>query len=290
MLATIVVGVDHNPESRDAIALARQVADAAGASLLLVHAYPYELLPLEGTVTEVEVFEDLRDDAAAFAAGLRDELAPGAATRVLPDTSPGRALHDVCEEAEAGLLVLGSHRRGADGRAAAGGTAKAALHHAPCPVLVTPRGAASAERFSVSTIGVGFDGSPEAVHALGLAREVAQATGGEIVLLTAVAKAGKRRRPGTGWPTRRTGCRSRCSRARPRTCSSRGRSGWTCSCSARAGGVRCGACCWAARRSASCATPAARSWSCRAADERRRRRPGGEPLAFATGGDTERRD
>ncbi|UGS36355.1 universal stress protein [Capillimicrobium parvum] len=189
MLATIVVGVDHNPESRDAVALARQVADAAGGSLLLVHAYPYELLPLEGTVTEIEVIEDLRDDAAAFAAGLRDELAPGAATRVIPDTSPGRALHDVCEEAEAGLLVLGSHRRSADGRAAAGGTAKAALHHAPCPVLVAPRGVASAERFSVTTIGVGFDGSPEAVHALGLAREAAQATGGEIVLLTAVAKA-----------------------------------------------------------------------------------------------------
>jgi nucleotide-binding universal stress UspA family protein len=187
MLGTIVVGVDSSEESRDAIALARLVAGAAGGSLLLVHAYPYDLLPLEGTVTEVQVIEDLRDEAAAFTAELRDTLAPGAATKVLPDTSPGRALHDVCEQVEAGLLVLGSHRRSASGRAAAGGTAKAALHHAPCPVLVAPRGVAATGRLTVKAIGVGFDGSPEARQALELGREVGEATGGEIVLLTAVA-------------------------------------------------------------------------------------------------------
>lgn len=190
MLGTIVVGVDNSDESRDAIALARIVAGTAGGSLLLVHAYPYDLLPLEGTVIEVQVIEDMRDEAAAFAAGLRDELAPGAATRVVPDTSPGRALHDVCEEVEAALLVLGSHRRSASGRAAAGGTAKAALHHAPCPVLVAPRGVAATGRLAVATIGVGFDGSPESGHALTIARAVARATGGEIVLLTAVSDSG----------------------------------------------------------------------------------------------------
>src|SRR3954452_2851293 len=115
MLGTIVVGVENSAESRDAIALARLGGHAAGGTLLLVHAYPYDLLPLEGTVTEVRVLEDQRDEATKFATGLRDELAPGAATRVLPDTSAGRALHDTCEEVNAGLLVLGSHRRGADG-------------------------------------------------------------------------------------------------------------------------------------------------------------------------------
>lgn len=188
MLGTIVVGVDSSAESRDAIALARIVAGAAGGDLLLVHAYPYDLLPLEGTVTEVQVIEDLRDDAAAFATALRDELAPGAATKVLPDTSPGRALHDVCEQVDAGLLVLGSHRRSASGRTAAGGTARAALHNAPCPVLVAPRGVAATGRFSVATIGVGFDGAAESRHALAVARDVAQATGAQIVLLTAVGR------------------------------------------------------------------------------------------------------
>jgi len=190
MPATIVVGVDNSRESWDAVVLARIVAKATDDKLLLVHAYPYDLLPLEGTVAEVAVIEEQRDQAIRFIGSVRDELAPGAATKVVPDTSPGRALHDICEEADARLLVLGSHRRTADGRAAAGGTAKSALHHAPCPVLVAPRGVAAAGTIDVHRIGVGFDGSPEARHALALAREVGKATGGEIVLLTVAHDAG----------------------------------------------------------------------------------------------------
>jgi nucleotide-binding universal stress UspA family protein len=191
MAGTIVVGVDAGAQSRDAIVLARAVAAATGEALELVHAYPYDLLPLSGTVTEVTIAEDLHDDTVRATEALREELAPGATMRVLPDTSPARALHEVCEEVGADLLVLGSTGRGAVGRVVAGETAKAALHHAPCPVLIAPRGlAARGAAPRLRTIGVGFDGSAEALHARERALALAGATGARLVLLTVVAAAG----------------------------------------------------------------------------------------------------
>lgn len=172
MLGTIVVGVDGSDRSRRAVATGRALAEATGARLVLAHAYPYDLLPLEGTVVEVEVSERMHGDAERFTERIRDDLAPAAEVRVLPDTSPARALHEVCEEDEAGLLVLG----------AAGEIGTAALHHAPCPVLV----AGTAPPWGV--IGVGFDGSAESLHARAVAQELAAATGARLVPLTVVSR------------------------------------------------------------------------------------------------------
>jgi nucleotide-binding universal stress UspA family protein len=191
MAGTIVVGVDGGAQARDAIVLARAVAAATKERLELVHAYPYDLLPLSGTVTEVTVAEALHDDNERATQQLRDELAPEAGLRVLPDTSPARALHEVCEDVGADLLVLGSTGRGLAGHVVAGETAKAALHHAPCPVLIAPRGLAAAPTGPrLATIGVGFDGSAEALHARERAQGLARALRARLVLLTAVASGG----------------------------------------------------------------------------------------------------
>lgn len=191
MAGTIVVGVDEGAQTRDAIVLARVVAAATGDALELVHAYPYDLLPLSGTVTEVTVSEEMHVENVRSTQRLRDELAPGAAIRVLPDTSPARALHEVCEEVGAQLLVLGSTGRARARHVVAGETAKAALHHAPCPVLIAPRGLADQPgSHRLRTIGVGFDGSAEALHARERAQQLARATGARLVLLTVVSPGG----------------------------------------------------------------------------------------------------
>lgn len=190
MAGTIVVGVDAGAQSRDALVLARALARATGDALELVHAYPYDLLPLSGTVTEVTLAEEMHAENEREVEQLRDALAPGAAIRVLPDTSPARALHEACEELGAELLVLGSTGRAADGHVVAGETAKAALHHAPCPVLIAPRGLANRPRPLLRTIGVGFDGSAEALHARQIAQGLARAAGARLVLLTAVHRGG----------------------------------------------------------------------------------------------------
>lgn len=62
------------------------------------------------------------------------------------------------------------------GRVLAGDVTAGTLHGAPCPVLVAPRGLAQRECV-LETIGVAFDGSPEARAAVELARAIAVATG-----------------------------------------------------------------------------------------------------------------
>jgi len=170
MFGTIVVGVDGSAHGRAAVVAGEALAQAMGAELELAHAYPYDLLPLEGTVAEVQVSEEMHAEAERLTETVRDELAPGARVRVMPDTSPARALHEICEEDGARLLVLGS----------AGPIATAALHHAPCPVLIARK------PLPWQTVGVGFDGSAESLHAREVADAVARATGADLIPLTVV--------------------------------------------------------------------------------------------------------
>jgi nucleotide-binding universal stress UspA family protein len=78
--------------------------------------------------------------------------------------------HALAEALGARLLVLGS----------SGPIASAALHHAPCPVLIARRG------LPWRTVGVGFDGSAESLHAREVADAVARATGAALIPLTVV--------------------------------------------------------------------------------------------------------
>lgn len=170
MFATIVVGVDGSASARAAVLAGHDLARAMGADLELAHAYPYDLLPLEGTVAEVQISEEMHAEAERLIQTVRDELAPGAQVRVMPDTSPARALHEICEEDGARLLVLGS----------SGPIAIAALHHAPCPVLIARK------PLPWRTVGVGFDGSPESLHAREVADAVARVAGARLIPLTVV--------------------------------------------------------------------------------------------------------
>jgi nucleotide-binding universal stress UspA family protein len=170
MFGTIVVGVDGSAHARAAVLAGQALAEAMGAELELAHAYPYDLLPLEGTVAEVQVSEEMHAEAEQLIGTVRDELAAGARVRVMPDTSPARALHEICEEDGARLLVLGS----------SGPIATAALHHAPCPVLIARRS------LPWRAVGVGFDGSAESLHAREVADAVARATGADLIPLTVV--------------------------------------------------------------------------------------------------------
>ena len=77
-----------------------------------------------------------------------------AGCEVLIGTSAAKALHEAAAEWRAGLLVVGSSRRGARGRVLAGATAARLLSGSPCPVAVAPHGW---ERHELpKTIGVAF--------------------------------------------------------------------------------------------------------------------------------------
>jgi len=182
MFENVLVGVDGRPNSRDAVALAGQLA-GEGAKLTLAHVHAGALHPLhaitpgemaaERTASH-ELLEGERD-----AAGLSAEL-----TSIVAET-PGRGLHDQAEEQGAELLVVGSCDRGAFGRVMLGDDTRAALNGASCAVAVAARGHAE-HATPVARIGVAYNGSDESRGALETARALAERNGASLLAMEVV--------------------------------------------------------------------------------------------------------
>jgi nucleotide-binding universal stress UspA family protein len=183
MFSKIVVGVDAREGGRDALALAQSLAHTFGGELIAVHVYPYDYFISRGASAD---FEDVMRDAAKETLTTELERAGIAAEPIaVSDDSPGRALQRIAARREADLIVVGSAHHGRIGRVLAGDVTAGTLHGAPCPVLVAPRG--HHERgVELQTIGVGYDGSPEAEAALALAQELAQAAGARLRVIDVV--------------------------------------------------------------------------------------------------------
>ena len=138
----VVAALAALPDDGAVVADAVECADAVGAALTFVHAVPCSFgersVDLAGAVT---YGQRLLKAAASHAEALRAGLvASTQLLRVRPHELVGEAL-------DADLLVVGGPRaahRGTDHRGSVqpGGlslVAHSALHHAPCPVLLTPR-------------------------------------------------------------------------------------------------------------------------------------------------------
>jgi nucleotide-binding universal stress UspA family protein len=158
MFDTIIVGVDGREGGRDALALASSRAF--------------------DTIAARDATQAVHDEVRT--AGVH------ARAIAVPDSSPARALHHAAESEHADLIVVGSDRQGPVGRVLAGDVTSGALYGAPCPVAVAPRGLASRNEV-LRTVGVGYDGTPEATHALELARAVSETTGAMLELVCVVA-------------------------------------------------------------------------------------------------------
>jgi nucleotide-binding universal stress UspA family protein len=184
MFERIIVGVDDREGGRDAVALASTLTAFTGGELIAVRAYPYEARPSRASVGGFE--EDMRADAKEELERIVTESTAQARRVIIGDTSPARALHRIAEDEDADLLVVGSTHRGQIGRVLVGGVTAGVLHHAPCPVAVAPLGYAT-RAGRPTAIGVGYDGSDEARHALSMAGELAKASGAQVRILAAVA-------------------------------------------------------------------------------------------------------
>ena len=133
---------------------------------------------------------DLVADCTQALAALESELSAAgvsAECRKLQSTSAARALHEEAEAEDAGLLVVGSSRRGPLGRVVPGSTAARLLRGAPCPVAVVPR--AWTARGAIATIGVAYTDSDEAREALRGAYALARRAGATLRALTVVLPA-----------------------------------------------------------------------------------------------------
>jgi nucleotide-binding universal stress UspA family protein len=123
----IVVGYDDSDQAKDALALGRQIAEATGAELVVSHVFLFHPL-MRGGIYSVELEEERELDAriAAVASDI------GATSRNADSTSVARGLHELAEENDTDLVIVGSSRHGKAGQTLLGNVAVALLHGSPC--------------------------------------------------------------------------------------------------------------------------------------------------------------
>jgi nucleotide-binding universal stress UspA family protein len=183
MFKNVLVGVDGTPHAGDAIALASRLLDGDGR-LTLVHVHGGELHPIRaGTPGRLE---QERESSQTLLQEERARTGVEAALVSVVANSPGRGLHQQAEEQGADLLVVGSCRHSALGRVMLGDDTRAALNGSPCAVAVAALGYAE-HPGSITTVGVGYNASPESESALAVARTLAAATGGSVHALEVVS-------------------------------------------------------------------------------------------------------
>ena len=155
MLTTVIIGVDGRQGGRDALALGQVLAARTGASLIAVHVYPFEPVPLRGLRADLESVA--REEAEELVHSEVDGANVAARTEVIAATSPGRGIHAAAEQLGADLIVIGPSHPGAVGRVVAGDSVRAVLQGSQRPVVIArPLAGGVADRQLV--IGVGFDG------------------------------------------------------------------------------------------------------------------------------------
>ncbi len=165
----VIVAYDGHEQGRDALALGRQLALAAGARLILAQAFPPERRRIGARSRQRGPSEEERAGLAELASSLEGVETEA---RALAGDSAAKALYGLAGENPDAVLVLGSSQRGAVGQVMPGGVVEPMLHGSPCPVAVAPRGLARSD-YGLRVLGVAFDGSAESRAALELAGELA---------------------------------------------------------------------------------------------------------------------
>jgi nucleotide-binding universal stress UspA family protein len=182
LFTNVLVGVDGQQGGREAIALASTLAaDDARITLANLYVPTVSIRRVDGGAEFVARAERSRQM-------LEGEL-KRAGFEATAISQPGRAvgddLHALGEQMHADLIVVGSCRRGLLGRVFLGDDTRATLNGAACAVAIAPSGYQAPRRFK--QIGIGYDGSPESVEALGVAQELARSHDARVKALAVVS-------------------------------------------------------------------------------------------------------
>jgi nucleotide-binding universal stress UspA family protein len=140
MSRTIIAGYDGRAESHSALRVARDLVDRLGARLAVIAvAEPIATSMAPGVaVVDAALAHDYEEHLEREAESLVQGT-PGAEARVLRG-APARVLVDV-GHGDVDLLVMGSRGYGPARSVLVGSVARQVADHAPCPVVVVPRGA-----------------------------------------------------------------------------------------------------------------------------------------------------
>jgi nucleotide-binding universal stress UspA family protein len=190
--AKIVIGFDGTDSGEDALALGLLLARSTGAVPLVavIHAEEY---PIGVGRVDAEWVAYLHEQAEATLGRARRLVGQdtGAEFREVSAPSESRGLHDLAEEEQAELVVVGSSRRGPFGRTYPGSTGDRLLQGSSCPVAVAPRGLRESPPERLATIAVAYLDTPEAGHALQVAVELAERVGARLLLVSVMPRPGE---------------------------------------------------------------------------------------------------
>ena len=181
VLHRLVVGTDGTPEGHDATALASLLAGASGADVALLNVYPTSLFPIRG-MTDRQTVRRLAEKSLQ-AERNRWDLA--ASVHTTTDFSIPRALSRHATRWKGDLIVVGSATSAPAGHAILSPRCRQLLGSGRFGLAIASHGLAKTQP-KLRTVGVGYDGGPEAELALRIAAGVASGSGAELRLLSVV--------------------------------------------------------------------------------------------------------
>ena len=174
MFRSILVPVDGSALSQRALPLAVDLAQRAGARLVLMRA------------TE----EADQSEASAYLEQIGRDLGRNGldVDWTTPTQAPALAILDQIERQDADLVVMTTHGRSGLGKLLFGSVAETVLARSPAPLLMIRAGGEATTLGTLSSIEllVPLDGSGFAESALGPARKLARALRGSLILLHAL--------------------------------------------------------------------------------------------------------
>jgi nucleotide-binding universal stress UspA family protein len=186
---TIVVGFDGTDSGEDAVALGLLLARAARAVPLVAVVHPGEY-PIGVGRVDAEWVAFMHQQAQELLGRARRVVgdAAGAEFREVSAASESRGLHELAEQEQAELVVVGSASRGPFGRTFPGSTGDRLLQGSACPVAVAPRGLREQPPAELATIAVAFLDTPEAHQALQAAAALAERAGARLRLVSVMPR------------------------------------------------------------------------------------------------------
>jgi nucleotide-binding universal stress UspA family protein len=179
--APVLVAYDGSAGGRDALELARVLCVAEGARCIVGTCLEYGPVPVRTGLGDAE-----DPEASALFAAAKEKLGDLVAeTHVVGTRAPARMFPEFAGREHVGTIVVGSPHRGKLGRALLGSVSEHLLHHAPCDVVVAPRGYGSERHTGIDKIAVAYDGTDVAKSALRRAEEIAVRCGAAIEIIVA---------------------------------------------------------------------------------------------------------
>jgi nucleotide-binding universal stress UspA family protein len=153
----ILIATDGSEFSHTAIEKACELLkNASKPEIKLVSVYKLPTVATEPFMTSPNLYQKVSEDAKDLAEDhiekarslILDRLPNSIVTAEVVMGSPGQMIVETADEWKPDLIVVGSHGRGFWARSLLGSVSDAAVHHAPCSVLVvqSARPEESAER------------------------------------------------------------------------------------------------------------------------------------------------